>query len=196
MHIFNYLIIFCINRLQAKDIQTVLSAILTNQETCSDGLKDVAVGTIVTNMLLSPLSDGTKSFSVSLALFMHGWGYSAISEKKFPFSGGRKLLQSNEYGVTVNQSVVVNPDGSGNFTTINEAVAAAPNYTAAGNGYFLIHVVAGVYEEYVSIPSNKRYIMMTGDGINKTIITGNRSVADGWTTFNSATFGKFTKISI
>ncbi|XP_016506115.1 pectinesterase-like [Nicotiana tabacum] len=177
-----------LERLQAEDVQPLLSAILTNQETCSDGLKEVAAGTSVTNMLLSPLSDGTKSFSVSLALFMHGWGYSAISEKKFPFSGGRKLLQSNEYGVNVNQRVVVNPDGSGNFTTINEAVAAAPNYTAAGNGYFLIHVVAGVYEEYVSIPSNKRYIMMTGDGINMTIITGNRSVADGWTTFNSATF--------
>ncbi|KAL7239522.1 hypothetical protein ACSBR2_005421 [Camellia fascicularis] len=30
--------------------------------------------------------------------------------------------------------------------------------------------------------------MMIGDGINQTIITGNHSMADGWTTFNSATF--------
>ncbi|XP_027363394.1 probable pectinesterase/pectinesterase inhibitor 7 isoform X2 [Abrus precatorius] len=30
--------------------------------------------------------------------------------------------------------------------------------------------------------------MMVGDGINKTIITGSRSVSDGWTTFKSATF--------
>ncbi|KAL5705352.1 pectinesterase [Ranunculus cassubicifolius] len=29
---------------------------------------------------------------------------------------------------------------------------------------------------------------MIGDGINKTVITGNRSVTDGWSTFNSATF--------
>ncbi|KAG9158716.1 hypothetical protein Leryth_024283 [Lithospermum erythrorhizon] len=64
----------------------------------------------------------------------------------------------------------------------------APNNTVAGDGYFLICVVGGVYEEYVTIGSNKRYIMMVGDGINQTIITGNRNVADGWTTFNSATF--------
>ncbi|KAF3494175.1 hypothetical protein DY000_02051766 [Brassica cretica] len=31
-------------------------------------------------------------------------------------------------------------------------------------------------------------MMMIGDGINQTVVTGNRSVVDGWTTFNSATF--------
>ncbi|URD79414.1 pectinesterase [Musa troglodytarum] len=30
--------------------------------------------------------------------------------------------------------------------------------------------------------------MMIGEGINQTVITGNHSVADGWTTFNSSTF--------
>ncbi|KAI5658671.1 hypothetical protein M9H77_27464 [Catharanthus roseus] len=30
---------------------------------------------------------------------------------------------------------------------------------------------------------------MVGDGIGQTIITGNPSVVDGWTTFQSATFG-------
>ncbi|KAJ8438326.1 hypothetical protein Cgig2_013374 [Carnegiea gigantea] len=30
--------------------------------------------------------------------------------------------------------------------------------------------------------------MLLGDGINRTAIAGNRNVADGWTTFNSATF--------
>jgi pectinesterase len=32
--------------------------------------------------------------------------------------------------------------------------------------------------------------MLLGDGINRTVITGNHSVIDGWTTFNSSTFGK------
>lgn len=53
----------------------------------------------------------------------------------------------------------------------------------------MIYVVAGVYEEYVSIPKNKMNLMMVGDGINKTIITGNHSYVDGWTTYHSATFG-------
>jgi pectinesterase len=86
--------------------------------------------------------------------------------------------------------VTVSQDGQGNFTTINDAVAAAPNNTDGSNGYFMIYVTAGIYEEYVSIAKNKKYLMMVGDGINQTVITGNRSVVDGWTTFNSATFGK------
>jgi pectin methylesterase-like acyl-CoA thioesterase len=56
----------------------------------------------------------------------------------------------------------------------------------------LIFIKEGVYEEYVSIPQNKAYLMMIGDGINQTVITGNHSVGDGWTTFNSPTFGKKT----
>ncbi|KDP23442.1 hypothetical protein JCGZ_23275 [Jatropha curcas] len=84
--------------------------------------------------------------------------------------------------------VLVNPNGTGDFPTISDAVNAAPNDTTSENGYFVIYVVAGVYNEYVSIPKNKKYLMMIGDGINQTIITGNRSVVDGWTTFNSATF--------
>lgn len=77
--------------------------------------------------------------------------------------------------------------------SINDAVAAAPNNTNGSNGYFMIFITAGVYEEYVSIPKNKKYLMMVGAGINQTVITGNRSVVDGWTTFNSATFGKHSK---
>ncbi|KAI8026114.1 putative pectinesterase/pectinesterase inhibitor 7 [Camellia lanceoleosa] len=52
----------------------------------------------------------------------------------------------------------------------------------------MIYVVGGVYEKYVSIAQNKPYLMMVGDGINKTVITGNHSVADGWTTYSSPTF--------
>lgn len=86
--------------------------------------------------------------------------------------------------------MVVKPDGSGDFTTINEAVMAAPNNTGTNNGYHVIYVVAGVYNEYVSVAKTKQNLMIVGDGINRTIITGNRSVVDGWTTFQSATFGK------
>ncbi|KAF5455284.1 hypothetical protein F2P56_024879 [Juglans regia] len=102
----------------------------------------------------------------------------------------RKLLQStdNDDEVMVSDIVTVSQDGTGNFTTINDAIAAAPNNSVPADGYFLIYVTEGVYEEYVSIAKNKKHLMMIGDGINQTIITGNRSVVDGWTTFNSATF--------
>lgn len=58
------------------------------------------------------------------------------------------------------------------------------------NVYFVIYVVVGIYEEYVSIAKNKHNLMMIGNGINQTVITGNRSMVDRWTTFHSATFGK------
>lgn len=106
----------------------------------------------------------------------------------------RKLLQTaEEDAIMVSGIVTVDLNGTGDFSSINDAVAAAPNNTNGSNGYFMIFITAGVYEEYVSIPKNKKYLMMVGAGINQTVITGNRSVVDGWTTFNSATFGKHLK---
>ncbi|KAL4393703.1 hypothetical protein AHAS_Ahas02G0078500 [Arachis hypogaea] len=77
--------------------------------------------------------------------------------------------------------VVVSKDGSENFITINAAIAAAPNNTASNDGYFLVFIKKGVYEEYVSIAKNKKHLMLVGDGINQTIITSDRNVVDGST---------------
>ncbi|OIT39075.1 PREDICTED: probable pectinesterase/pectinesterase inhibitor 41 [Nicotiana attenuata] len=165
------------------DVETLLSASITNQQTCLDSLQITPSAADIASQIFPTLANGSMMYSVSLALFKYGWLPNS------PTRGGRKLLQiSGISSVNVTQMVVVNPDGSGNYTTINDAIAAAPNNTKAGNGYYKIYVVAGVYQEYVSIASNKKYLMMVGDGINKTIITGNHSVVDGWTTFNSATF--------
>lgn len=69
-------------------------------------------------------------------------------------------------------------------------MASAPEKSEATAGYYVIYVLAGIYEEYVSIPKNKQYLMIVGDGINQTVITGSHSVGDGWSTFNSSTLGK------
>ncbi|KAF9669312.1 hypothetical protein SADUNF_Sadunf14G0094500 [Salix dunnii] len=200
--------------LQADNVQTLLSAVLTNQQTCLDGLQATSSAWSVRNGLSVPLSNDTKLYSVSLAFFTRGW----VPKKKkgstwqpkskhFAFRHGRlsmqmsartraiyesvstrKLLQTENNDIQISDIVTVQQDGQGNFTTINDAVAAAPNNTDGSNGYFMIYVTGGIYEEYVSIAKNKKYLMMVGDGINQTVITGNRSVVDGWTTFNSATF--------
>ncbi|KAK7396908.1 hypothetical protein VNO78_18071 [Psophocarpus tetragonolobus] len=202
---------------QAEDQQTMLSAVLTNEETCLEGLQNTASDQRAKSNLFSSLSDDKKLHSVSLDLFTKGW----VPEKKvltpWQTNGrhlgfrngrlplkmsnrvraiydstrgrhGRKLLQDNTQSVLVSDIVVVSQDGSGNFTTINDAIAAAPNNTAASDGYFLIFVTQGVYQEYISIAKNKKYLMMVGDGINQTIITGDHNVVDNFTTFNSATF--------
>ncbi|XP_059625646.1 probable pectinesterase/pectinesterase inhibitor 7 [Cornus florida] len=200
--------------LKADDVQTLLSAILTNSQTCLDGLQATASAWSVKNGLSMPLANDTKLYSVSLALFTKGWvpkkkkgitwkptkkqlaltngGFSFKMSSRhqaiFEAVGRRKLLQAGDDQVLVSDIVIVSQDGSENFTTINDAVAAAPNNTDGTNGYFLVYITAGVYEEYVSIAKNKKYLMLIGDGINQTVITGNRNVVDGWTTFNSATF--------
>ncbi|XP_073283752.1 probable pectinesterase/pectinesterase inhibitor 7 [Primulina huaijiensis] len=211
--------------LEADDVQTLLSAILTNTQTCIDGLQATASAWSVRKGILMPLSNDTRLYSVSLALFTKGWvpnkkkNNPAIKDPKrkhlriqngrlnLRFSSSksqevfrtvnnnnRRLLQNQTSSdgsdqVLVNDIVVVSKDnGTGNFMTINDALNAAPNNTDASVGYFLIYITAGLYEEYVSIGKNKRYVMMIGDGINQTIITGNHSFVDGWTTFNSATF--------
>ncbi|XP_038716534.1 pectinesterase-like [Tripterygium wilfordii] len=192
---------------QAEDLHSLLSAVITNQDTCLDGIQATFTASSIRNSLSEPIQNGTKAYSVSLGLFTNSWGthvgfrsrwlrerkLTAFSntqnQKTYGFFRRRMILQTTPVigNVSVSQMVVVNPDGTGNFTTINDAVKVAPNNTK-GSSYFVIYVVAGIYEEYVSIPSNKKYVMMIGDGINQTIITGNHSVADNWTTFNSATF--------
>lgn len=57
------------------------------------------------------------------------------------------------------------------------------------SGRFVIHVKGGVYEENINVRRNNDNIMLVGDGIGSTIITGGRSVKDGYTTYNSATAG-------
>ncbi|CAN1200425.1 Probable pectinesterase/pectinesterase inhibitor 41 [Linum perenne] len=213
---------------QASDLQTLLSATLTNLDTCFDGIRAKDSSSTVINNLVAPLLNGTKYCSVSLALFAHGWvppprkkkgGDRVLSERpighvfdQYDLSHGLPLRMSNQDrrvfesfskrkllqavpngGVLVSQMVVVNKKkGLGNFTSINDAIDAAPNSMTGsvmpGSSYFVIYVTRGLYEEYISIPKNKQSLMMIGDGIGKTTITGNRSVVDNSTTFNSSTF--------
>nr|GMC77398.1 pectinesterase/pectinesterase inhibitor U1 [Ipomoea batatas] len=95
-------------------------------------------------------------------------------------AGDRKLLQSSN----VKPDVVVAADGSGNYRTVSEAVARAPERSSRR---YVIRIKAGVYRENVDVPSRKTNLMFIGDGRINTIITANRNVVDGSTTFNSAT---------
>ncbi|XAR61361.1 Pectinesterase [Bertholletia excelsa] len=204
---------------KAEDVQTLLSAILTNTQTCLDGLRETASFWSVKNGLYTPLANDTKLYSVSLALFTKVWvskkkkGTWKPSRKQFPFRNGfpnfsmsrrnleifesvsrRKLLRTSgeasdgEDQVLVSDIVIVGQNGLFNFTTIGDAVASAPNNTNSSGGYYLIYITAGLYEEYISIAKNQKYLMMIGEGINRTVITGNHSFVDGWTTYNSSTF--------
>ncbi|XP_060219132.1 probable pectinesterase/pectinesterase inhibitor 25 [Lycium barbarum] len=193
-------------------IQTLLSAVVTNQQTCYEGLKEA--GSSMVAQLLAPLSNAGEIYSVSLGLVAHALGRNRKSGKKgrllgeeewardsrFMASkvnqalershqrGGRIPDELVENGVHIREAVTVSPYGGCNFTSIGEAIAFAPNNSMIEDGYFLIYAKQGYYEEYVVVAKNKKNIMLLGEGIDRTMIAGNRSVIDGWTTYNSATF--------
>ncbi|CAN6468676.1 unnamed protein product [Victoria cruziana] len=188
---------------QADFVHTLMSGIVTNQRTC---LEELTRASFLQrgHKLYAPLVNGSQLYSVSLAMLTNSWAF----KHKKEVDPGRKLLDDLRVGSDgaphwVNRnifhfangrrmalqtvgSVVVAQDGSGNYRTIGEAIAAAPANDGS-KGYYVINVKAGVYQEYVTIPNSKKYIMIVGAGIGNTIITGNRNVVDGYTTFNSAT---------
>ncbi|KAJ1413600.1 Pectinesterase, catalytic [Sesbania bispinosa] len=94
--------------------------------------------------------------------------------------GDRKLLQASSPASQAN--VVVVKDGSGKYTTVSAAINVAPQ---SSSGRYVIYMRAGIYNEQVEIKAKN--IMLVGDGIGKTIITGSKSVGGGTTTFHSAT---------
>ncbi|KAK7825027.1 pectinesterase 2 [Quercus suber] len=168
----------CLTLIQT-DAQTWLSTALTNLETCRAGFIELGVPD---NLL--PLMSNNVSKLISNALALNKVPYTVPSYKHgFPTwvrPGDRKLLQSSS---TTKANIVVAQDGSGNYKTIKEAISAASSQS--GSGRFVIYVKAGTYKENVEI--KLKNIMLVGDGIGKTIVTGSKSVGGGSTTFNSAT---------
>ncbi|KAB1209634.1 Pectinesterase 2 [Morella rubra] len=163
------------------DAQTWLSAALTNLETCRDGFIELGVS----DYDLLPLMSNNVSKLISNALAINKIPYSEPSYKDgFPTwvrGGDRKLLQSSSPASQAN--IVVAKDGSGNYKTINEAITAASK--RSGSGRYVIYVKQGTYIENVEI--KLKNIMLVGDGIGKTIITGSKSYGGGYPTFKTAT---------
>ncbi|KAJ4982360.1 hypothetical protein NE237_033197 [Protea cynaroides] len=164
-----------------------LSSVLTNHETCMDGLN----GGSAQSALKFLLQDLIARNKASLAMFI------AISpsdeEELRPLSGGfptwvtskdRKLMESLPKNLKINAHVVVAKDGSGNYMTVNEAIASAPDN---GKSRYVIYVKNGTYEENVEVGKKKKNVTLVGDGMDSTIITGSLNVVDGSTTFKSAT---------
>ncbi|CAK9161074.1 unnamed protein product [Ilex paraguariensis] len=162
------------------DAQTWLSTALTNLETCRTGFKELGVST---HML--PLMSNNVSKLICNTLALNN-GSTEKQTYKYGFPtwvspGDRKLLQSS----SPTANLVVAQDGSGNHRTVKAALDAAAK--RSGSGRFVIRVKSGVYRENLEIGNNMKNIMLVGDGLTNTIITGSRSVGGGSTTFNSAT---------
>ncbi|KAF8032627.1 hypothetical protein BT93_D1523 [Corymbia citriodora subsp. variegata] len=189
------------------DMKTLLSAAMTNQDTCLDGFSHDSADKKVGEALLGGQLHVFHLCSNALAMIKNMTDPDVANERqlsanrrlkevikeegeeeerdpiqwpKWLSAGDRRLLQST----TLTPDVTVAADGSGNYRTVSEAVAAAPERSERR---YIIKIKAGVYKENVEVTSRKSNLMFVGDGMATTIITGNRNVVDGSTTFNSAT---------
>ncbi|XP_024025963.1 pectinesterase 2 [Morus notabilis] len=73
---------------------------------------------------------------------------------------------------TIPFNVIVAKDNSGNFTTVSDAVKAAPKNSKTR---YMIRIKPGRYKERVEIESDLTYISLIGDDVTTTIITFDRN---------------------
>ncbi|KAK9139304.1 hypothetical protein Scep_008985 [Stephania cephalantha] len=151
----------CLELFQRRfdDLETLLSGAITNQYTCLDGF---AYGD----------DDEHVRKLIEKRLY------------KISHLEGSTVDRGASSGNVTGYDVVVAKDGSGNYSTIGEAVEAAPSERKER---FVIYIKAGAYLENVEVGRKKTNLMFKGDGIEKTVVKGSRNVVDGWTTFRSAT---------
>ncbi|XP_074267620.1 putative pectinesterase 53 isoform X1 [Silene latifolia] len=88
--------------------------------------------------------------------------------------------------------LIINQDGSGDYTSIAQALnTIPPNNTRR----FLLHIAPGLYREKIHIPKIKPFISFVGDVNNPPTITGNdtasitRGAGSTFNTFQTATVG-------
>ncbi|XP_008809854.2 pectinesterase-like [Phoenix dactylifera] len=167
------------------EARTWLSAALTNHVTCSDGLTR-PIGPLMEAHLESLTALASASLAV-LSAVSPSDGDAIERVRRFPSwltVKDRKLLESSSSdGIAAN--VTVAAEGSGDYKTVQEAVDSAPD---KGKVRYVIYVKEGTYKENVVVGKKKTNVMIVGDGMNSTVITGSLNVVDGSTTFNSATF--------
>ncbi|KAI8523305.1 hypothetical protein RHMOL_Rhmol13G0063100 [Rhododendron molle] len=96
------------------------------------------------------------------------------------------ILCSSSRGQNMRANITVAKDGSGQFTTISAAIEVAPKLSATK---YYIAIRAGLYMENVYIGPDKQNIVLIGDGMDATIISGKRSNATGFRTYDTATVG-------
>ncbi|CDY22044.1 BnaA09g00730D [Brassica napus] len=184
--------------LGAHDVNMLLSDAMTNQDTCLEGFKTSGIhekNSDNTYKLTDSLKDSilkiSSNLSNSLGMLQKIPGHELSPEAyevdvEFPswvLENDKRRLHAPVEKTKFN--LMVAQDGTGNFTTINDAVSAAPTSSVTR---FMIYIKRGVYFENVEIPKNKTIIMFVGDGIGRTVIKANRRKGN-LGTFQTATVG-------
>lgn len=172
------------------DLRTWLSSALTYQETCLDGFENATTTTDAADKMRRALNSSQEltenilaivdEFTETLAsLDLPSFTRRLLAPSWMP---RRLLLEAASPGFR--PDVTVAADGSGDFRTINEALARVP---ARSSRAYVMYVKAGTYREYVSVARNVTNLVMVGDGAARTVITGDKSFEMNITTKDTAT---------
>ncbi|XP_020108372.1 pectinesterase/pectinesterase inhibitor PPE8B-like [Ananas comosus] len=162
-----------------------------DQDTCTEGFDgtDSILGSLVSGglqLITSLVGEGLSEIAAAASGGGGGGGNGRKLVEGFPNwvtpGARRRILQSASSAFA--PDAVVAQDGSGNYTTVTAAVEAAP---LESEKRYVIYVKKGVYRENVDVKKKKWNLMLVGDGMGQTVITGSRNFIDGWTTFRSAT---------
>ncbi|KAI3695789.1 hypothetical protein L1987_78790 [Smallanthus sonchifolius] len=178
------------------DLMTWLSAAGTYQQTCIDNVQENVLGylqkstELTSNCLaiIKGISSVTSSYNQRRRLLSYAAGSNGLPE--WLSAKDRKLLQKTNTPAGIKADVVVAQDGSGKYKKITEALKAVPDKSKKR---FVIYVKKGIYYENVRIEKPKWNVMMIGDGMDSTVVSGTLNVVDGTPTFQSPTFAVFGK---
>ncbi|XP_042035392.1 pectinesterase-like [Salvia splendens] len=159
------------------DVQIWLSTALTNLDSCRTSMAEQSVAhpffmrNHASELITKALAINAEMVGPGSQKHLHSCLPDVDDVPEQPRGGG---------------AVVVAQDGSGTFRTIKEAVDGY--WWRETTGRYVIHVKQGTYHEYVEIRREMKDVVMVGDGIGKTIITGDKSAKSGFSTRESATF--------
>ncbi|ESQ49502.1 hypothetical protein EUTSA_v10020457mg [Eutrema salsugineum] len=171
------------------NLKTWLSAAMSNQDTCLEGFEGTERK--YEELIKGSLRQVTQLVSNVLDM------YTQLNALPFKASRNESFTASPEWLPETDESLmmrlepsamhpdtVVSLDGKGKYRTINEAINEAPNHSTKR---YVIYVKKGLYKENIDLKKKKTNIMLVGDGIGQTIITGDRNFLQGLTTFRTAT---------
>nr|XP_043633746.1 pectinesterase/pectinesterase inhibitor-like [Erigeron canadensis] len=177
-------------REEELDLMNWLSAVVAYQETCLDGFNDrlklrESMSKILLNAtqhvfnaiaIIADMPNMSQIFNIPI---VKGTGRRLLGtdESRYPVwmsVADQRLLAGGNAGLTPN--AVVAKDGSGQFKTITDALAAYPK---GNKGRYVVYVKQGIYDEHVIVTKNHMNVFMYGDGSAMTVVTGNRSNKTG-----------------
>uniref|UniRef100_A0A803LLT4 Pectinesterase inhibitor domain-containing protein n=1 Tax=Chenopodium quinoa TaxID=63459 RepID=A0A803LLT4_CHEQI len=166
-----------------ENMRVWLSSSMTFLETCIDAFENTTgdAEEKMKSMLNAPRELTCNSMDVATEL------YTIFKSLK-----NTNTSQAHKRSHAEEEDVVVSKDGSGKFKTITDALKEVPHIDANKvgtivNKTFVIYIKDGIYEEEVRVEATMSNVMFVGDGPTKTIITGKKSFADGFSLYKTAT---------